>query len=109
MHRHHLVPGIVLLGICFILSILVSEFSIKKGFQSLISLFGTQVSISLPYVRAFDIVRTTFGTSGGVGTDNNHVVAVRVSVAPLSPRPICTAIDLSFVAVGYLGRLLSGI
>jgi hypothetical protein len=26
MARHHLIPGAILLGICFILSILVSEF-----------------------------------------------------------------------------------
>jgi hypothetical protein len=57
MARHHLIPGAVLLGICFILSLLVS--------------------ISVPYVRAFDIVRTTFGTAGGVGTDNDHAVAFR--------------------------------
>jgi len=57
MARHHLIPGAILLGICFILSILVS--------------------ISLPYVHVFDIVRSTFGTAGGVDTNNIHVVAFR--------------------------------
>jgi len=52
MARHHLIPGATILSIAFILSLLVS--------------------ISLPYVRAFDIVRVTFGT-GTVGADDAHI------------------------------------
>lgn len=37
------------------------------------------MSISAPYVRAFDVVRSTFGQSGGVGSDDLHAVAFRVS------------------------------
>jgi len=50
-------PGIILLGIAFILNILVS--------------------ISLPYVRIFDIVRTTFGESGGIDSTDSTTTQVR--------------------------------
>jgi hypothetical protein len=49
MAKHHLIPGAVILGIAFILSLLVS--------------------ISVPYVRAFDIVRSSFGSAVSAGND----------------------------------------
>jgi len=57
MAKHHVIPGAVILGIAFLLSLLVS--------------------ISLPYVRVFDIVRVNFDNSGGTGSDNDHITKFR--------------------------------
>jgi len=57
MARHHLIPGAVILGIAFILSLLIS--------------------ISVPYVRAFDIARTSWNGASGATVDNNAISAFR--------------------------------
>ncbi|KAG8812299.1 hypothetical protein FRC17_002096 [Serendipita sp. 399] len=59
MSRRHLSLGVILLGICFLLSLLIS--------------------ISAPYVRVFDIVRTSFDQAGGVSVNirNNTAAAIR--------------------------------
>jgi hypothetical protein len=78
--HHHLIPGAIILGICFILSILVS--------------------ISVPYVRAFDIVRTTFGTPGTVGSTNQAVTAVRWGIWGACAE-LAQSGDWSCVSTGY--------
>lgn len=80
MARHHLIPGAITLGICLVLSILIS--------------------ISVPYVRDFDIVRTTFGTSTTTGLSNDQTTELRWGIWGVCSH-LAQSGDWSCVSTGY--------
>ncbi|KIM23881.1 hypothetical protein M408DRAFT_76759 [Serendipita vermifera MAFF 305830] len=81
MARHHLIPGAVILGVAFILSILIS--------------------ISVPYVRAFDLVRTSYGTPRTIGTSNDQATEFRWGIWGVCASLANSGGDWQCVSRGY--------